>query len=186
MPGPGDFLELVAQLSSRLVNAAAAEVDAEVETALRRLATFFELDRCALFRVDDGRHTARISHRLKPVHEVPLPGELGRDGPLAWLYGAVVDRGETVSLGSLDELPPAAIEDAQILRSGGVRSVLLIPLPAPLPVEYFLSLASSRQERHLTAAHTAQLRLLGEVFVGAIKRKLLEDGQRDALRFEHV
>ncbi len=185
-PGSGEFLELVAQLSSRLANVVSAEVDAEVEAALRRLATFFDLDRCALFKVDDGRHIARVSHRLKPVHEVPLPGELGRDGPLAWVYGAVVDRGETVSIGSLDELPLAAIKDAEILRRGGVRSALLIPLPAPLPGEYFLTLASSRQERHLTATHTAQLRLLGEVFVGAIKRKTLEEGQLDALRFEHV
>lgn len=180
--GSGEFLELVAHLSSRFVNAASAEVDGEVEAALQRLATFFELDRCALFKVDEDRHTARVSHRLRPVHEVALPGELGRDGPLAWLYGAVVDRGETVSIGSLDELPQAAMKDAETLRHGGVRSVLLIPLPARLPVEYFLSLASSRQERHLTATHTTQVRLLGEVFVGALKRKTQDITEQTLMR----
>jgi PAS domain S-box-containing protein len=182
----GEVLELVAQLSSHFVNVRSSELDATIHSALRRIVSFFDLDRGAFFKVDAGRHLAEFVHRVGSTLTAPLPAQLGRNGLFSWLYGAVVDRGETIAVSSLDQLPADAATDAQILRSSGVRSALLIPLPPSLPVGYVLALASDRQERQWTAAQIAQLRLLGEVFVGAIERKLLEDAQHDALRFEHV
>ena len=185
-PRTGGFLELVAQLSSRFVNVPSTEVDGEIEASLERIVAFFDLDRCVLFKVDPSRSRAQVLHQISPAHEARLPPQWKLDGPFPWLYAAVIDRGETLSITSLGELPRAAGRDAESLRRSGARSTLLIPLPTPGQVEFVLAFASNREERHWTAAHIAQLRLLGEVFVGAIERKLLEDAQHDALRFEHV
>ena len=182
----GEFVELVAQLSSRFIDVPAADFDSEVEAALQRILWFFVLDRCALFKVDDGGMTIRVIHRAKPAHDTPLPNEFSPTGPMPWVYATVVEQGQTLAIRSIDRLPPEAAADAKSMKRGGVRSALLIPIAAGLPVEYVLALASIGPERHWTAAHTVQLRLLGELIVGAIRRKALEDGQRDALRSDQL
>jgi signal transduction histidine kinase/GAF domain-containing protein len=184
-PRSDEFLELVAYLSSRFVNLAGAEVEREVEAALQRVLVFFGLDRAALLKVDADRHFAQVILRLKSS-DAPEPLRFGRSEPVPWLYNAVVDRGETVAIASLDDLPDEASVDRGILRQHGIKSFLLIPLTGSDSVDYVLTLGSERQECAWTAAHGARLRLLGEVFAGAMKRKRLEEGQRDALRFEHV
>jgi signal transduction histidine kinase len=172
VPIAGDFLGLVAQLSSRFVHVAADEVEVEVEAALRRVLDFFDLDRGALLRIDPDRNVARVILRLRPS-DTPEPMEFGRAGPLRSLYDAVVDRGRMVAIPNPDELPAEAGAEAEILRASGVKSLLLIPLRADGPVEYVLTLGSERQQRHRMLAHSAQLRLLGEVIVTAINRQVL-------------
>jgi signal transduction histidine kinase len=180
-----EFLELVAWLSSRFVNLPSAEIEREIEAALQRVLVFFDLDRAALLKVEPGRQIAQVVLRLKST-DAPEPLQFSCTGPLPWLYRAVVERGETVAIASLDDMPDAAGVDRDVLRHHGIKSFLLIPLMAADSVEYVLTFGSQRQERLRTAANAARLRLLGEVFVGAMKRKLLQEGQRDALRFEHV
>ena len=186
-PDPdSDFFPLVAQLSSRFARASAPEVDGEITAALQRISGFFQLDRCALFEVDHQRQIAHVIHQDGRPQERLLPSEWNLTGAFPWLYATVVQRGETVSIDSLQELPPAAARDAEGLRRGGVRSALLIALPTSPMVEYVLALASNRAEHRWTAAQTAQLRLLGEVFAAAIRRKALEDGRSDARQFEQM
>jgi signal transduction histidine kinase len=150
------------------------------------LVAFFELDDCALFNVESNGNAATAMHRVQTTHEALLPAELSRNGLFPWIFVSLVDQCQVVAVDPIDPLPAEAAVDAANLRHSGLRSVLLIPLTAQSPVEYFLALSINRREHRWTAAQILQLRLAGELVAGAIKRKVLEEEHRDSLKLRDM
>jgi PAS domain S-box-containing protein len=171
----------VAQISRHFIALDSDRIDRGVRDHLETAAEFAGADRCRLIVLEPE------SRRPLGVYDWSAPGvaldmsemdELGR-GYLPWSSAALA-RGEVVQVGSPQRLPPAADAERRDLSARGVGSLLGVPVRSSESVigfQVFESLSGSRtwSERDLTP-----LRLLGEIFVSAVKRKFAEASLRES------
>ena len=119
------FERLLADLSARLANVPVAQVETEIESALKQLQEFLGFDRSNLFEFTAGGWaTILCSVSRDAVERHPL-------GPapafLSWYLGQV-RAGKVMRVQSIDDLPREAIEQIEYHRRVGIRSSLGLPL----------------------------------------------------------
>jgi signal transduction histidine kinase len=160
------FETLLAELSAMFVNVAVGEVDAHIESALRRIVEHLGLDRSALGEVSaDGQ-----SWVVTPREQWP------------W-YTSQVHKGEVVRLCRLPEdLPPEAIREREYCLKVGLKSNLAIPLRVEGTVVGGIGFASFRGYRDWPNDLIQRLRLIGEIFTNAVARKRADEALRLSTR----
>ena len=67
------FEQLLSDLSARFINIAPHQVDLEIESALRQILEFFQVDRCGLVRVSPNDNSFRITHVAYASDIPPVP-----------------------------------------------------------------------------------------------------------------
>jgi len=122
------FETLLSDLSARFMRARPAQVDEEIESALRKVTEFFHAHRCGLLQVDGTRGVARLGHAwyAQGVRRVPA-GQNCAEG-YSWSFERLVVQKQAIAFNDLSELPPDAAADFPSYIAGGVCSTLMIPL----------------------------------------------------------
>jgi signal transduction histidine kinase len=174
------FESLLSELSARLIPAAVSDVDAEIERGLNRVVEFLSVDRASLQEYAPGGAVVRMSSVGDGAESLSRITETDR---FPWTTGQL-QRGHVVRFSRIAELPEEAAIDRQSYRSLGTRSCLFLPLSAGGSLLGVLSFDSIRGDRTWPDELVQRLRLLGEVFVGALERKRLELSLAERLRFE--
>ena len=176
--GPA-FEQLLAELSVRFANVLPDTIVDEVETALARLVDTLGYDRCTYTEfAPDGSLHVLCSAAVGGI--APLPrGPFGADLP--WLVGEI-RAGRTVALANLPGgLPPEAAAELARMTRIGLRSHLSIPLRIGGRVVGALSFGGLRRAQTWPAEIVTRLKIIGEIFAGAIARARAE-GEARALR----
>jgi PAS domain S-box-containing protein len=183
---PFEFERLISELSSRFINLPPAEVDREIEDALRRVCDLLRIDFAVLWQwsaVDKEGITP--THAYPALNGEPLP-DPGTQEHFPWVVQEMRG-GRTVAVASMDELPAAAAVDRESARKSGIKSNLTLPLvvggEAPVGALAFNIL---RAERDWPEVVVKRLQLVAQVFTNALARKrrevaLLESEERLAL-----
>ncbi len=83
-------------------------------------------------------------------------------------------RGQELQLASLSELPPEATDERADLQARGVRSFLGIPLLSGRHLLGLMGFETLRGERVWSPETVTLLRLVGEIFVSALRREQAE------------
>jgi signal transduction histidine kinase len=174
------FESLLSELSARLIPAAVSDVDAEIERGLQRVVEFLRVDRASLHEYVPGGAVIRVSWVVEGAERL---SRITRTDQLPWTTGQL-QRGHIVRFSRIDELPEEAAIDRQSYLNVGTRSHLSFPLSAGGSLLGVLSFDSVHGERTWPDELVQRLRLLGEVFVGALERKRLELSLAERLRFE--
>jgi signal transduction histidine kinase len=174
------FESLLSELSARLIPAAVSDVDAEIERGLQRVVEFLRMDRASLHEYVPGGAVIRISWVVEGAERLSRITETDQ---FPWTTGQL-QRGHAVRFSRIDELPEEAAIDRQSYLTLGTRSCLSFPLSAGGSLLGVLSFDSIHGERTWSDELVQRLRLLGEVFVGALERKRLELSLAERLRFE--
>jgi len=174
------FESLLSELSARLIPAAVSEVAAEIERGLQRVVEFLRMDRASLHEYVAGGAVIRLSRVVEGAERLSRITETDQ---FPWTTGQL-QRGHVVRFSRIDELPEEAAIDRQGYLSVGTRSCLSFPLSAGGSLLGVLSFDSIHRERTWPDELVQRLRLLGEVFVGALERRRLELSLAERLRFE--
>jgi signal transduction histidine kinase len=174
------FESLLSELSARLIPASVSDVDAEIERGLQRVVEFLRMDRASLHEYVPGGAVVRISWVVEGAERLSRITETNQ---FPWTTGQL-QRGHVVRFSRIDELPEEAAVDRQSYLNLGTRAYLSFPLSAGGSLLGMLSFDSIQGERTWPDELVQRLRLLGEVFVGAIERKRLELSFAERLRFE--
>jgi signal transduction histidine kinase len=174
------FESLLSELSARLIPAAVSDVDAEIERGLQRVVAFLRMDRASLHEYVPGGAVSRISSVVEGAGRL---SRITEPDQFPWTTGQL-QRGHVVRFSRIDELPEEAAIDRQSHLNVGTRSCLSFPLSAGGSLLGVLSFDSIHGERTWPDELVQRLRLLGEVFVGALQRKRLELSLAERLRFE--
>jgi len=167
------FERLLAELSSRLANVAGPAVFAEIQKALQRLVEFFGYDRCTFSEfAADGSLNILCSAAAKGFEPHPT-------GPfnaqLTWSFDEL-RAGRIIALPEMpDGLPAQAVAEAEYCRRTGLRSHLSIPLRAGGRTAGVLSFAGFRRSRSWPAEVIIRLGIIGEMFIGAMRRARVEE-----------
>jgi signal transduction histidine kinase len=157
------FLE---ELATAFVRVSGPEVDSEIEQWLRRIVEFFDADRSSLAQVTpDG---------FLVTHSWARPGfELTagiRDPAMPWL-AARLRRGEPLVYSSLDELPPEAAKDREVMVALELKANVVMPLTVSGAVIGVLAIGCIRHSRPWPAPILQRIRLMAMVFGNALARK---------------
>jgi formate hydrogenlyase transcriptional activator len=175
------FEQIISDMSAHFINVPPKRLDREIETALRRVLEFFQVDRAGLLHTMPGRSTWKITHAAYADHATPVPTntELPRSiNP--WAYDKLTEKGEVVAYARLDDMPDEAHVDKQTWEEWGIRSNLTIPILRRDAIVHIISINALKKERVWPEVFFPRLQLLGEIFVNALERREIEQALRDS------
>ena len=174
------FEWFLADISSTFVNAPSASLDGRIEDALRRLASFLDIDRAAFGEVAEDGTTVLTHFFVAPG--IPSYPRTVTDHQLPW-WSERVRRGEVLAFSRLpDELPPEAVGERAHCVKDEIKSHLTIPIKVDGSVMCILTFVSIRSHLPWPIDLVRRLQLLGEVFANAVARKRAGDTLRERER----
>jgi len=176
------FESLLSELSASLIHISLNDLDEEIGRGLRQIGEFLKVDRANLHEyVADGA-IVRISWAVEGVEPLSRVMEAGQ---FPWATEQLRE-GHIVRFSSLDELPEYATIDRRSYQKSGTQSDLSLPLGAGDTLLGVLSFDAVRAERMWPDELVPRLKLLSEVFAGALERRRAELALNERLRFESL
>ena len=176
--GRSAFERLLTDVSARFVNAAPADVDAEITGALRSLVEFLGVDRSNLFQWSADGKTLENTHQWVVEGCDPAPRFVAQEA-LPYALGKILE-GQVFSYSSVAELPPEAAVDRASMGKHMPKSHLLLPLAAAGSVRGALTFGTVRHERDWPDALKDRLAVVTHVFANALERKRSDLGLQQA------
>ncbi|HSN53706.1 MAG TPA: sigma 54-interacting transcriptional regulator, partial [Candidatus Sulfomarinibacteraceae bacterium] len=169
------FEIVLSELSSRFVNVGAADVDREIEEALRQVCKCLELDIAALWQLSpDEPGVFTMTHLFRVVDDPSVPEDFDARVYFPWALGKVIS-GDTVTLSSIDAAPVEAATDCETWRHFGIKSVFLFPLSTGGHRTFgAASFHSVEAERSYPDEIMRRLQLVSQIFANAVVRKRAE------------
>jgi formate hydrogenlyase transcriptional activator len=172
------FESLISDLSARFVNISPEEVEGEINKWLQRITEFFDVDRCTLglFSEDGTQLRGAFEYHLEGVE--PAPVSLSKD-QLPW-YLSQLMQGNLVVINRIEDLPAEAEEERRLCLAKSMRSLISIPMVSGGRTLGSCALVAVRAERIWPVDLVQRMRLIAEVFTGALARKSSEESLRES------
>jgi PAS domain S-box-containing protein len=173
------FERLLSEISAGLILASPASVQQHLREGLRRLTEFFDVDQSVLCEQSADRQEffERASYTRT---DLPVsPGDASLHLSLPWVRACML-RGETIRLSAPAALPPDTVQASGEAGRAGLRAYLSVPISTQGAPRHHLVLVSFRQERVWPDDLLPRLRLLGEMFTGALEKARVERELRES------
>jgi C4-dicarboxylate-specific signal transduction histidine kinase len=180
------FETLLSEQVTTFSRVSGADVDREIERALRRMADFLSVDWGNLTEYSDGGRMARATHWWVAEGVGRQPAAIGFD-EIPWVVSRL-RRGELVRFSRVEELPESeAAVDRRTYRRLGIKSQVAVPLTVEGAVVGALAFSTVGTERVWRDEFVQRLPLLGEVLASTLSRRRAEmEGQRLRQDLAHV
>lgn len=162
------FERMLADISARLANAPAENVESEIRLVQVILREFLGFDRSTFAEFQDNGSLVVLSSTaaegIEATPHGPLPDQL------TW-FMARLRSGQSLIIQDASDLPPEAIGEADYFQKTGLHSHLTIPFRIGGQVIGAIAFASFKETRPWPDDLIARIKLVGEVFAHAIARK---------------
>jgi len=162
--------ELVRGISLALLTGEARDTDTAIAGAMARIGAFMQASRCVLLE-----QTPQADLRLREQWCAPGIPPRGPDFRVpaegAQPYLALLNRGEAVILADTETIRPL---ERDLLRAGGTRSILALPILRDGRLQSVLVLAAVEADRLWPAADIKLLQVAADLIGGALARQRLE------------
>ncbi|MDO9581991.1 MAG: sigma 54-interacting transcriptional regulator [Desulfomicrobium sp.] len=184
-----DYHKRISEISARMVKASKEELDDEIQRSLKEALQPLGVDRGGLLQVFEDSPVVHIAYAWYDDGFEPVSKEINLAERYPWAYQLIVVQGKTWAMSRIEDLPPEADVDLRSYRLLGSKSVLSIPLFLGRKISYILTVNALKEERDWPEDIVVHLRLLGEIFVSALQRRvddyaLLEAKERLSLAVE--
>jgi PAS domain S-box-containing protein len=165
------FESLLGELSAELVNLPLESIDAAIESCMKTLVEFFEVDRCHFgeFSGDQSKIVVPYFYS-RPDINIPQITEIGKDY-LSFVYVSV-KQDKLISFSKPSELPDSAQKDRAMIEKIGIKSLLVVPLKIDNVVQFGLSLSTVEKHRHWKKQSISQIKIMGNILANVIQRKI--------------
>lgn len=172
-----DFETLVNSISTHFINLMPVAFDSGIEKALQTLGTHLGADCTFLLRF-----ASQTQRAMGLMYEWNATGTEAPFGGIRqftmertpWLL-ETVQQGQLVLMGHPDDLPPEAVMEREFFENRGTRSLVSMPLNSGGRVIGMLGLESRSTGVAWQQEQVAQLRVISEMFAGAIQRKQADE-----------
>ena len=176
------FEVLLASIASKLLGQPLEDFDASIDDILYRLTQFLDAERSIFGVVDPVDGILRSTHAVAVAPGViPFPVGMPIAQVSPWVFEQLVEKRVPVIVSSLSDVPPEASRDLQTLRAFGVKSVALFPIVAGDRLLGAVSFGTTLRERQWPQPVLHRLRLICEMFAGALLRRQHEQKLRATL-----
>ena len=180
------FETLLSEQVATFSRIAPADVDREIQRALRRIADVLGVDWGNLTEYSDDSRTARVTHWWVADGVGPQPSAIAFE-EIPWVVTRL-RRGELVRFSRIEDLPEReAAVDRETYRRLGIKSQVAVPLTVEGAVVGALAFSTVGAERVWRDELVQRLQLLGDVFANTLSRRRFEmEGQRLRQDLAHV
>jgi PAS domain S-box-containing protein len=163
------FEKLLSGLSAEFISMPEDQFDVNIGHGLRRVAEFLKMDRVTLSELspDKTEFTSRFSWTTEGT--TPIPTNL-KAADLPW-WRLPLLRGELVFVSDLNDLPEDALPEREYFRRLGNMSAATVPLMVGGEIDGVISFVTTKRRVTWTKDLLNQIRVLGEVFWNALRRK---------------
>lgn len=168
------FETLLSELSATFVNLPLNGIDEQIERWLARVGRFLQVDRTTIgVATADGRG-------MVATHAWAAPGlddariAVQQCTHFQWLWEAL-GQDRVLAYHHLCEAPPEASDGVDFCRRRGIKSIAIIPLVLADEGRGAMAFSSVCRDREWSDELTQRLRLVGEIFAGALRRKRAEE-----------
>jgi signal transduction histidine kinase len=173
---------IMAELSAAFLNLPSEVINAEVDSALKRLLDAFTLDRISVFEFSpDGQRLHRLFAKTVAGTTAP-PAEVDARG-LTWLMQELASNRRVVA-SRLEELPPAAEALKQFAQKLDIRSVAIFPLHCDGVTFGKLTCSAVRREIAWTPDMLEYLQSVADLFGSALRRRRAEEALASSERLK--
>ena len=175
------FETLLADLSFRFINLEPADVDEEIDNALRRVCECLGLGISSMWQMPPSEPgNLSMTHVYRRVDEPPLPEDFDPQVFNPWALGLVFS-GKAVELPDIEKAPPEAARDLEIWRYLGITSVYLYPLTAGgTDIFGAISFHFIEERRSWPDEVIQRLKLVSQIFANALVRKRVDSALRES------
>jgi len=174
-----DFENIITSISTHFINLPTDEIDNGINIALQKIGEFVDVDRSYVFQF------YKNGTKMDNTHEWCLKGV---DPHIQRLRGLLVDnfpwavekikQFKVVHIPRVADLPPEAGAEKEEFQAEGIQSLIMVPMVYGGGVVGFLGFDSVRVEKPWLEDISALLRIVGEIFANALKRKQTEEALR--------
>ncbi len=162
---------LISSISARIVKTSHELLDEEILTSIQDICQNLGMNQGGLLEVSPTSPIVRVSHAWYDKGVTPVSEDINLAEIFPWSYQILVRNGHTVAISSVDALPAKATIDQQSLVALGIKSALTIPLYIANRIHHFINVGSLYEEKVWQKELVARLRLVGETFLSALRRR---------------
>jgi len=177
--------KLITSISAKFINLAIDEIDQEIENALHSIGEFIGTEGNYVFIFSrDGSGIEEIykwcaeSTDLKLDRFKEFPAE-----DFSW-WIKQISKLETINIPNVSELTPEAGTAKESLLEQGIRSLVITPMVYGGALVGSLIFASVKEEKAWLEQDIVILKMVGGIFVNALKRKQTEEALQHRLEVE--
>lgn len=193
------FETLLVEISTHFINLPSGQIDHSIENSQRSICEFFGIDRSTIWQrlmQEPDRYVCTHLYQpedvlpvIKPQNtNLPLKGEWIVQSPgtspvyfqadvnelFPWIFQQVFQHSETVLAPKLDDLPPEASYDVEMLKRFGTKSTAVIPLLVGGAVIGCITFARMREAGEWSQAMVKQFNFIAQIFANTLSRKSFE------------
>ncbi|MBD3267573.1 PAS domain S-box protein, partial [bacterium] len=173
------FEQFVTTISTKFINLPVHKIDSGIHDAIKAIGEYTGADRCLIFLYSDNleyieevfewgaSNTPSVKEQFIGVHSNRYP----------W-WNQQIRNKEFVYVRNTNQLPPEAEAEKATLASINATSLIAVPLMQDRDMIGFFGFHSIGREQDWTVDTILLLKILGEIFVNAIKRKKAENALR--------
>lgn len=167
--------QFVAELSTRLVNVAPAELDPTIDGILADLGSRLGVDRSFVFLRDPVRHHVDCTHEWCAPGTAPQIAVRKRSGrsTLPWWWRQM-EALQTVHIDDVSALPAEAVRERAIFASQDIVAMLCVPMSTDARMTGFLGIEVCHEPKRLPADVAPLLRIVAQAVWAAIARARTE------------
>ena len=170
MKDNNNFESLLGELSSNLVNLPLESIDKEIESSLKTLVEFFDVDRCHMGEFSVDQSSIKFSYfYLRPGINIPQTTGVG-DHYLPFVYESI-KKDELIAISSPSELPSQARQDREMIDKMGIKSLLILPIKIDNVVQFGFSLATTTKHIKWEEQTINQIMITANILANLIPRK---------------
>ena len=164
-----EFGRAISVLSTKFINLPANRVDGEITDGLKTLGEAMDGDRATVGLIEPESGDLLITHAWARAGLEAFPKRL-LSGMLPWLFQRLKE-GETIAVGTPEDLPPEAHVEREYMLSQGHKSSLIVPLKVGGNVVGAFAFSCFRQHQKWDASTISRFQAMADVFANALARK---------------
>jgi PAS domain S-box-containing protein len=166
-----DFESFLGVFSTDLVNLPLSSIDDSVQSSLKKLVEFFNVDRCYIGELSVDQSRVNVSYFYsQPDIGIPKINNVSKDY-LPFVFQSI-KKNRLISFSDPSELPESAKQDREVFNELGIRSLLVIPLKMSNAAQFGLSLSTVSTPRKWEERSINQIKVLGNILTHVIQRKI--------------
>ncbi len=170
------LLQIILSISNSFITIAPDAVDDGIQQAISQLGEFGAVDRCYVFLFDD-----RTEISISNTHEWCADGiesqkynlQTVPSGAIPW-WMARLRANEVIDIQRVEDLPPEASLEKEILEVQSIKSVLVVPISIQNRLIGFLGFDSVRQSHSWPKYNITLIRMMADILANALERKRTE------------
>ncbi|SHO51366.1 GAF domain-containing protein, partial [Desulfopila aestuarii DSM 18488] len=161
----------IAAISYRLVKTPAEQLDQAIIASFETLCCLLGVGRGGLLEVAAEQPVARVTHAWYAEGVETVSEEINLAEVFPWCYHKLVNEQKTLAISSIAHLPEGAELDQQAFLHLKVTSNLAIPLCVSGRIHHLIVVHAIEKEVLWQKEFIVRLRLVGEIFVSALRQR---------------